>query len=65
MTNDERQFLLSVKSRKPIWKLLGMLNPELVAELPSVRWKLPNLEKLSPQKHKLAYENLVSVLYPS
>lgn len=64
MTNDERQFLLSVKNRKPNWKLLGMVNPELVAELPSVRWKLRNLEKLSPQKHKQAYENLASVLYP-
>ncbi|MFC5283147.1 nucleotidyl transferase AbiEii/AbiGii toxin family protein [Pedobacter alpinus] len=63
MTNDERQFLLSVKNRKPNWELLGMVNPELVAELPSVRWKLRNLEKLSPQKHKQAYENLASILY--
>lgn len=65
MTDDERQFLLSVKNRKPNWDLLGMVNPELIAELPSVRWKLRNLEKLSPQKHKLAYQNLESVLYPS
>ncbi len=64
MTDDERQFLLSVKNRKPNWELLGMVNPELVAELPSVRWKLRNLEKLSPQKHKQAYENLASILYP-
>lgn len=64
MTDDERQFLLSVKNRKPNWQLLGMGNPELVEKLPSVRWKLRNLEKLSPQKHKLAYENLESVLYP-
>ncbi len=64
MTDDERQFLLSVKNRKPNWILLGMHDPGLVAELPSVKWRLLNLAKLSDAKHQLAYATLEAVLYP-
>ncbi len=64
MTENERQFLLSVKNKTPDFSLLEMKNPELIAELPSVKWRLINLEKMSAEKHKQAYINLESVLYP-
>ena len=64
MTEKERRFLLSVKNKTPDFTLLEMQNPELIAELPSVKWRLINLERMSEEKHKKAFENLKSVLYP-
>lgn len=64
MTVDERNFLLSVKSRQPDFNLLGLQPPDFVANLPSVRWKLMNLDKMSLAKHQIAYEQLRAVLYP-
>ncbi|WP_120259761.1 hypothetical protein [Sphingobacterium detergens] len=64
MTDNERKFLLSVKNRTPNWALLG-LDAALVSELPSVKWRLINLNKMSEDKHMTAYKNLEAVLYPS
>ncbi len=47
---DERKFLISVVRNQPEWNLLGTTH---FPELPGIRWKLSNLEKLakrSPQK---------------
>lgn len=62
MTNDEKKFLISFKSRKPEWALLGLDNVETISQLPSVRWKLMNLEKLSDKKHTDALNKLKQVL---
>jgi predicted nucleotidyltransferase component of viral defense system len=43
LTADERSFLLSVVAAKPEWKLIDI--PHL-DQLPGVRWKLQNLERL-------------------
>jgi len=64
MTDSERKFLLSVKNKTPDWALLG-LDAALVSELPSVKWRLINLNKMSENKHVTAYKNLEAVLYPS
>lgn len=64
MTENERNFLLSFKNKKPDWDLLEIHNSEIVAKLPSVRWKMLNLEKLPIQKHKEAYEKLKVILFP-
>lgn len=40
---DERRFLLSLVAAEPEWKLLGVPHLE---QLPGVRWKLQNLERL-------------------
>lgn len=64
MTENERNFLMSFKSKRPNWDLLEIHNSETVANLPSVRWKMLNLEKLSIQKHSEAYEKLKTVLFP-
>jgi len=47
---NERQFLLSLVSKAPEWRLLDIAHLE---QLPAVRWKMRNLEQLaktSPRK---------------
>lgn len=43
LTADERRFLLSLVAAEPEWNLLGIPHLE---QLPGVRWKLQNLERL-------------------
>jgi predicted nucleotidyltransferase component of viral defense system len=47
MPNEHRRFLLSFKMGRPEWDLLGLLN---VQDLPAVRWRQQNLEKMAPEK---------------
>ena len=64
MTENEKKFLLSFKNKAPDWSLLEMNNVEVIANLPSVRWKMINLEQMPVQKHKEAVEKLQNILYP-
>lgn len=59
LTDIEKSFLLSFKSRKPYWSLLGLKG---VSELPAIKWKQVNLAKMSNEKHMLALEKLKNVL---
>jgi hypothetical protein len=43
LSADERRFLLSLVAAEPEWSLLGVLHLE---QLPGLRWKLQNLERL-------------------
>ena len=43
LTADERRFLMSLVAAEPEWKLLNVPHLE---QLPSLRWKLQNLERL-------------------
>ena len=63
MTDSERKFHLSFKSKTPDWNLLEMENITVIANLPSVLWKMINLEKMSVRKHKEAFNKLQSILY--
>lgn len=63
MTDQEREFLISFKAQTPQWDLLGLQNPEQVAALPSVQWKLINLARMPKQKHGEALEKLKAVLW--
>lgn len=59
---DERAFLISLARSKPEWERLGVKH---VAELPGVRWKLANLERLAkdnPKKLEGQARELESVL---
>jgi predicted nucleotidyltransferase component of viral defense system len=59
---DERAFLVSLARSKPEWERLGV---EHVAELPGVRWKLANLERLAkanPKKLEAQARELERVL---
>lgn len=64
LTPQEKQFLLSFKNKQPDWSLLGMDNIADIAQLPSVRWKMINLNKLSDVKHLALYEKLKTILEP-
>jgi len=64
MTDDERNFLLSFKSRNPNWELLGLANVDEISRLPSVQWKLKNLIQMDGTKHQKALDKLRSVLFP-
>jgi predicted nucleotidyltransferase component of viral defense system len=59
---DERRFLLSVIAAEPEWSLLGV--PHL-DQLPGLRWKLQNLEKLrkvNPRKFAEQLDALAQLL---
>ena len=49
LTLDERQFLLSLIAAKPEWSLLGIPHLE---QLPGLKWKLQNLERLRKSNAK-------------
>lgn len=60
LTDNERHFLLSFKSREPDWTLLDVDN---VSDLPAVQWKMINLQKMSAAKHRTACEKLEQCLF--
>jgi hypothetical protein len=60
LSEDEKQFLVSFKARKPDWPLLGL---DGVKDLPAVKWKMMNLGKMSADKHTKALKTLEEVLY--
>lgn len=62
ITDQEKEFLISFKSRKPQWNLLGLPDAELVSSLPSVQWKQLNLMQMQDKKHEQALEKLHEVL---
>ncbi len=50
-TDNDRQFLLSFKSGEPDWSLFPH---DRLKNLPAVKWKLANIQKLktrNPKKH--------------
>jgi len=55
---QDRVFLLSFKEVDPIWEFLNVRNAQ---DLPAVRWKLQNLERLKKENFK-KYHDLVSAL---
>jgi len=59
LTDSEKRFLLSFKSREPDWTLLNL---DGVSELPAIKWKQINLAKMPDEKHKQALEKLKEVL---
>lgn len=55
LTFQERQFIVSVKEGTPQWGLIGL---EGVQNLPAVRWKLLNIGRMTPAKHRQAVRKL-------
>lgn len=60
LTERQRQFLLGFKRGEPDWSLLNLAR---VAELPAVRWKLENIQRMTPAKRQRALDRLRAVLY--
>lgn len=59
LTDADRAFLLSVKKCEPDWSLLGL---EDIQNLPAIKWKLVNLERMDDTKRTAALLRLESVL---
>ncbi|OFZ79478.1 MAG: hypothetical protein A2583_03520 [Bdellovibrionales bacterium RIFOXYD1_FULL_53_11] len=59
LTGNERNFLVSIKEGDPKWDLLGIPGIE---RLPSIQWKLMNIKKMAPKKHKEALARLKTKL---
>jgi hypothetical protein len=62
LTDQDREFLLSVKRGKPDWNLCALPN---AANLPAVRWKLHNLAAMKPAQHQQALAKLERALAAS
>ena len=61
LTNADREFLIGFKRGEPMWGQLGI---EHVRDLPAVRWKQHNLDRMSPQARRAAIRRLEVVLAP-
>jgi predicted nucleotidyltransferase component of viral defense system len=62
LDDDERAFLLSLARNEPNWGLLGI---EHLEQLPGIRWKLANIDRLAkanPKKFKAQAEKLEGML---
>jgi predicted nucleotidyltransferase component of viral defense system len=59
MSSDHRKFLVSFERGKPDWNLLGLPN---ATDLPAVRWRQQNLDKLPANKRALLVARLEEVL---
>lgn len=59
MTDAHREFLISFKQGNPDWSLLGI---DHAVDLPAVKWKQQNLDKLDPEQRFALVEKLRRVL---
>ena len=59
MPEEHREFLLSFERGSPDWSLLGLIGVE---NLPAVRWRQHNLEKLEPSERAVLVHRLEEVL---
>jgi predicted nucleotidyltransferase component of viral defense system len=55
MTQEERRFIISVKEGEPQWDISGVPGIE---NLPGVQWKLQNIRRMTPAKHREALRKL-------
>lgn len=49
LTERDRQFIISFKEGNPMWELLGV---DGIQNMPAIKWKLYNISKMNPLKHK-------------
>ncbi len=59
LTEQHRKFLIEFKEGHPDWELINLTG---IAELPAVKWKLINLDHMTPSARKDAVEKLSDVL---
>lgn len=55
ITNEERLFLISIKEGNPRWDYLGI---EGIENMPAIRWKLQNINKMAPDKREASLQEL-------
>ena len=61
LTETERNFLYSVKLGDPDYSLLPFEN---LNQLPALRWKVMNINKMDKKKHNMMLEKLKRLLFP-
>jgi len=59
LTENERLFLLSIKTGAPEWNRLPI---EHLEQLPALQWKLSNVGNMESAKHRQAVDELKRVL---
>ncbi len=59
LTDDERQFLVSVKKGQPDYSLAPY---PVIETMPAFQWKLRNIKRMSPRKHKASLNRLQQLL---
>lgn len=59
LSEDEREFLISLKSMEPKWELMGIVNLETY---PAIQWKLQNIRKMEKNHHKKSVNRLKKIL---
>jgi len=59
LTDDEKAFLVSVKSWQPNWGVMGM---QCLEKLPAIQWKLANILKVGAKKRAELLEKLIRTL---
>jgi len=59
LSDNEKQFLLSLKKGEPQWSLLPV---DHINKFPSIQWKLHNIKKLDKKKHAEQLKKLEAVL---
>lgn len=59
LTENERKFLLSVKQGEPDYSLMPF---KKLHDLPALRWKLINIQKMDKKKHRMMTHKLQSLL---
>lgn len=58
MPQEHREFLIGVERGDVRWQLADLQN---VAELPAIRWKLSNLDKVQPDRRETFAANLAAI----
>lgn len=58
MPQAHREFLIGIERGDVRWQLVDL---QEVAELPAVRWKLSNLDKVSPDRRETFADNLAAI----
>ncbi|MEN8173552.1 MAG: nucleotidyl transferase AbiEii/AbiGii toxin family protein [Chloroflexota bacterium] len=59
LTENERLFLLSIKTGNPEWNRMPVDHLE---HLPALQWKLRNIHNMEPEKHRASIDELKRVL---
>ncbi len=62
LTDEDRKFILSFKQGNPDWNIFPL---KILKDLPAVKWKLKNIQKLiniNPEKHEKMLASLKKII---
>ena len=59
LTEQDKQFLISIKTAEPAWSLIKV---EGIEKLPSLQWKVSNVKKMPLAKREASLQKLIAAL---